>query len=75
MALHIIKLCVGVTSIEHLAERFDLTGGEIRNAALSAAYMAADGGTVVTEGMIDAAVAEEFSKLGRPFPRRQGAYP
>lgn len=62
-------------SIEHLAERFDLTGGEIRNAALSAAYMAADGGTVVTEGMIDAAVAEEFSKLGRPFPRRQGAYP
>ena len=62
-------------SIEQLAERFDLTGGEIRNAALSAAYMAADGGTVVTEGMIDAAVAEEFSKLGRPFPRRQGAYP
>ncbi len=62
-------------SIEQLAERFDLTGGEIRNAALSAAYMAADGGTVVTEDMIDAAVAEEFSKLGRPFPRRQGAYP
>jgi hypothetical protein len=62
-------------SIEQLAERFELTGGEIRNAALSAAFMAADGGTVVTEGMIDAAVAEEFCKLGRPFPRRQGAYP
>ncbi|WP_374247398.1 ATP-binding protein, partial [Zoogloea sp.] len=62
-------------SIEQLAERFELTGGEIRNAALSAAFMAADGGTVVTDGMIDAAVAEEFSKLGRPFPRRQGAFP
>ncbi|WP_284190064.1 ATP-binding protein, partial [Zoogloea oryzae] len=61
-------------SIEQLAERFELTGGEIRNAALSAAFMAADGGTVVTDGMIDAAVAEEFSKLGRPFPRRQGAF-
>ena len=62
-------------SIEQLAERFELTGGEIRNAALSAAFKAADGGTVVTEGMIDAAVAEEFSKQGRPFPRRQGASP
>ena len=61
-------------SIEQLAERFELTGGEIRNAALSAAFMAADGGTVVTGGLLDAAVAEEFSKLGRPFPRRQGAF-
>lgn len=61
-------------SIEQLAERFELTGGEIRNAALSAAFAAADGGTVVTGGLLDAAVAEEFSKLGRPFPRRQGAF-
>ncbi|WP_374263083.1 ATP-binding protein, partial [Zoogloea sp.] len=61
-------------SIEQLAERFELTGGEIRNAALSAAFAAADGGTVVTDGLLDAAVAEEFSKLGRPFPRRQGAF-
>lgn len=61
-------------SIEQLAERFELTGGEIRNAALSAAFAAADSGTVVTDGLLDAAVAEEFSKLGRPFPRRQGAF-
>lgn len=61
-------------SIEQLAERFELTGGEIRNAALAAAFAAADGGTVVTDGLLDAAVAEEFSKLGRPFPRRQGAF-
>ena len=26
------------------------------------------------DGLLDAAVAEEFSKLGRPFPRRQGAF-
>ena len=62
-------------SIEQLAERFELTGGEIRNAALAAAFIAADSGTVVTDGMLDAAVAEEFTKLGRPFPRRQGAFP
>lgn len=59
--------------IEQLAERFELTGGEIRNAAVAAAFMAADGGTVVTEALLEGAVAEEFTKLGRPFPRRQGA--
>jgi hypothetical protein len=59
--------------IEQLAERFDLTGGEIRNAALGAAFAAADGAGVVTLGMLDAAVAEEFTKKGRPFPGRPGA--
>ena len=62
-------------SIEKLAGSFELTGGEIRNAALAAAFAAADGATVVTDGMLQAAVAEEFTKLGRPFPRRQGAFP
>ncbi|HPT49673.1 MAG TPA: ATP-binding protein [Accumulibacter sp.] len=62
-------------SIEQLAERFDLTGGEIRNAALGAAFAAADSGTVVTDDMLDVAVAEEFNKMGRPFPRRPGASP
>lgn len=60
-------------SIEKLAERFDLTGGEIRNAALGAAFAAADSGQVVTEDMLDVAVAEEYNKMGRPFPRRTGA--
>jgi len=63
----------GDVDAEQLAARFELTGGEIRNAALAAAFMAADGGSEVTAAMIDAAVAETFTKLGRPFPRRQGA--
>ena len=53
-----------------LAERFDLTGGEIRNAALGAAFAAADGDGVVTSAMLDVAVADEYIKKGRPFPRR-----
>ena len=63
----------GDVDAEQLAARFELTGGEIRNAALAAAFMAADGGSEVTAAMIDAAVAEIFTKMGRPFPRRQGA--
>lgn len=63
----------GDVDAEQLAVHFELTGGEIRNAALAAAFMAADGGSEVTAAMIDAAVADTLTKMGRPFPRRQGA--
>jgi hypothetical protein len=59
-------------AVEDLAVRFELTGGEIRNAALGAAFAAADGDGVVTLGLLEAAVAEEFNKKGRPFPGRPG---
>lgn len=45
----------------------ELTGGEIRNAALSAAYDAADADTQIGRAHLDAAIAEEFAKKGRPF--------
>ena len=59
-------------AVEELALRFELTGGEIRNAALGAAFAAADGDGVVTRDLLEVAVAEEFNKKGRPFPGRPG---
>ncbi len=48
-----------------IADRFDLTGGSIRNAALTAAFYAASGGRKIT--MIDMllAITQEMIKLGR----------
>ena len=51
-----------------VAERFDLTGGEIRNAALAAAFAAADAGGAVTPDLLTAAIRTEFAKKGRPMP-------
>ncbi len=51
-----------------LAERFELTGGEIRNAALGAAFSAAAGDGVINGVLLERAVAEELNKKGRPFP-------
>lgn len=51
--------------VPFVAEKFDLTGGSIRNAALTAAFYAAGGQRAVT--MIDVllAVTQEMIKLGR----------
>ena len=48
-----------------IADKFDLTGGSIRNAALTAAFYAAGGGRKIT--MIDMllAITQEMIKLGR----------
>jgi AAA+ superfamily predicted ATPase len=51
-----------------VGERFDLTGGEIRNAALAAAFAAADAGGTVTPDLLTAAIRTEFAKKGRPVP-------
>lgn len=52
---------------DHIAERFELTGGAIRNAALAAAFAAADrdGFRVVTMRDVLLAVRREFQKSGR----------
>lgn len=47
--------------------RLNLTGGNIHNVALSAAFMAAHAGTLVTMSLILAAACAEFRKLGRPI--------
>ena len=52
---------------ELLAEKASISGGYIRNAAISAAFLAAqDGGTVKMAHLVKA-VAREYDKLGRLF--------
>jgi hypothetical protein len=48
-----------------LAERFSLSGGSIKSAAVAAAYLAAADGGVVTEGHLLDAVRSEYEKAGR----------
>jgi len=51
--------------LEFLAERFELSGGNIRSIALTAAYMAAESGQEVTMADLVRATAREYRKLGR----------
>ena len=51
--------------IDRLA-RFALTGGSIHNAALNAAFLAADAGEPVNMGHVLSAVRGEYRKLQRP---------
>ncbi|NAZ14721.1 AAA family ATPase [Glutamicibacter soli] len=52
-----------------LAERFELTGGEIRNCALAAAHLAAAEGTGITMDTLMRAIARELAKAGKPIRR------
>ncbi|MFJ3924624.1 ATP-binding protein [Streptomyces sp. NPDC090022] len=47
------------------ARSFELAGGDIRSAAVTAAYLAADAGRAVTMADLVAAVGREYRKLGR----------
>lgn len=59
--------------LRELAERFPVTGGEIRNAAFHAAFQAAaDGGRVTCEHLV-AGVRAEYEKAGRLPPEDDGA--
>jgi hypothetical protein len=51
-----------------LARLFDLSGGEIRNAALTAAYGAAAAGEPINRQRIWEAVRREYAKSGTPMP-------
>jgi hypothetical protein len=55
-----------------LAASCDVTGGEIRNAALTAAYAAAEAGVPIGAKLLRAALAQEFAKAGRPVPHALG---
>ena len=52
-----------------LAERFELTGGEIRNCCLAAAHTAAADGSPITMEALMHAVGRELAKSGRPIRR------
>lgn len=47
--------------------RFHLTGGSIHNAALNAAFLAAQDGTAVTMPLVFEAIRTEFRKLDKPI--------
>jgi SpoVK/Ycf46/Vps4 family AAA+-type ATPase len=51
--------------LDFVAEKFDLTGGSIRNAALGAAFLAAAGAGAVDMAYLLRAIAAELTKLGR----------
>lgn len=70
--------CLGTTiprssdvDLDFLASSFELAGGHIRSAAVTAAYLAAAAGHVV--GMVEliGAVAREYRKLGRLVGERE----
>ncbi len=51
--------------LDEVAERYHLAGGNIRNATLAAAYLAAADGGVITRAHIRNAVRREHQKMGR----------
>jgi hypothetical protein len=51
-----------------LADRFAVAGGWIRNAAIAAAFLAAEQGSVIRQEHLVTAVRREYAKSGRPFP-------
>ncbi|MEL7097517.1 MAG: ATP-binding protein [Pseudomonadota bacterium] len=56
--------------LDEMAERFDLTGGHIRQAILSAAHAGVVAGRVTQRDLMRA-VAREYAKLGRPVRREE----
>jgi hypothetical protein len=62
---------VGAEALEDAAARFELTGGQIRNAAVDAALLGlASPAGVVGEGELAAAVEAEYRKAGASYPRQ-----
>jgi hypothetical protein len=48
-----------------LANRFEVTGGTIRNVVTRAAFLAAEAGCPITIDLLLVALRQEFEKLGR----------
>ncbi len=57
----------------HRLARLDITGGNIRNIALNASFLAADQGVSVNMEHIKQAVYIEYEKLEHPLPRAETA--
>jgi hypothetical protein len=55
----------GDDDLEFLAHAFDLSGGNIRNVCVCAAFLAADAGRLLSMGDLVRGVAIEYRKLGR----------
>lgn len=55
--------------LDELARRFPLSGAQIRDAGIEAAYLAAADGRVVTQEYLVTGVHRQFEKAGRTAPR------
>lgn len=65
-----IKLDSSV-KLELLAQQFTLSGGNIKNIALTGAYLAANTGDTVTMGQLQYAIRREYQKLGKTITKNQ----
>ena len=52
----------------YYARSFALTGGNIRSAAITAAYLAAEAGSPIGNAEVTTAIRQEYRKLGRLLP-------
>jgi hypothetical protein len=57
--------------LEFCAQAFELAGGNIRSASITAAYVAAETGRPVGMAEVIAAVGQEYRKLGRLVLERE----
>ena len=58
----------GDLDLDSYARSFELSGGNIRSAAITAAYLAAETGSAIDDTHITAAIQQEYRKLGRLLP-------
>jgi hypothetical protein len=61
-----------------LARRYEMTGGYIRNAALRAAFLAADAGTPISDAELEHAAQLEYEGMGKivsPNPAKASSWP
>jgi hypothetical protein len=66
---------VDPASLEDIARRCSMTGGQIRNAALHARLLSFERGNPVNEDDVFAAVQREYRRIGASFPlSRAGAF-
>jgi hypothetical protein len=56
--------------VAEIAERFEMSGGSIRNAVLDASFRAVDSGrAVITSRQLIAGIAREHQKVSRPVTK------
>ena len=55
----------GALALDHLAHKYQLSGGYIRNACLRAAFLAAQDETALAQHHLERAVALEYAELGK----------
>ena len=53
--------------LDFLAHQFKLSGGNIKNVALAAAFLAAEDDSAVTMAHLVRATRREYQKLGKPL--------